>query len=70
MDGVTFRFLLDMATMEGLETRLMDVITAYLYGTLDCEIYMRIPERLKMAESQKSRHVYSIKLQRSLYGLK
>ena len=35
MDGVTFRFLIGMATMEGLETRLMDVVTAYLYGSLE-----------------------------------
>ena len=70
MDGVIFRFLLGMTTIEGLKTRLMDIVTAYLYGSLDSEIYMRIPEGLKMAESQKPRHIYSIKLQRSLFGLK
>ena len=53
VDGVTFRFLLGMATMKSLETHLMDIVTAYLYGSLDSEIYMRIPEGLKMAESQK-----------------
>ncbi|KAK4391574.1 Retrovirus-related Pol polyprotein from transposon TNT 1-94 [Sesamum angolense] len=36
------------------------------------DIYMRIPEGLKMPEALKSkpRHMYSIKLKRSLYGLK
>ncbi|KAM2212393.1 hypothetical protein ACFX1X_022752 [Malus domestica] len=31
--------------------RLMDVITAYLYGELDTEIYMKVPEGLKSPET-------------------
>lgn len=52
--------------------RLMDVVTAYLYGSLDSDIYMKIPEGFKMPEalSAKPKEMYSIKLQRSLYGLK
>ncbi|KAL0461117.1 UNVERIFIED_CONTAM: Retrovirus-related Pol polyprotein from transposon TNT 1-94 [Sesamum latifolium] len=52
--------------------QLMDVVTAYLYGSLDTDIYMRIPEGLKMPEALKSkpRQMYSIKLKRSLYGFK
>jgi hypothetical protein len=52
--------------------RLMDMVTAYLYGSLDNDIYMKIPEGYKMPKSynSKSRSIYSIKLQRSLYGLK
>ena len=41
----------------------MDVVTAYLYGPLDSEICMKVPEETK-------RNIYSVKLQRSLYGLK
>jgi hypothetical protein len=50
----------------------MDVIIAYLYGLLDNDIYMKIPEGYIMPEvyNSKSRSMYSIKLQRSLYGLK
>ena len=50
----------------------MDVVTAYLYGSLDSDIYMKIPEGFKMPESlsSKPKELYSIKLQRSLYGLK
>ena len=69
MDGVTFRFLMGMACMKKLETRLMDVVAAYLYGSLDSDIYMKIPEGLRI-EDTKPRHLYSVKLQRSLYGLK
>ena len=51
---------------------LMDVVTTYLYGSLDNEIYMKIPEGFAMPKScnSKSQEMYSIKLQRSFYGLK
>ena len=34
--------------------RLMDIVTAYLYGSLDSNIYMKIPEGFKMPESLSS----------------
>ena len=49
----------------------MDVVMAYLYGSLDTDIYIKIPEGLKISTSNEcSQGIYSIKLQRSLYGLK
>ena len=43
----------------------MDVITTYLYGSMDNDIYMKIPEGFKLPKenSTKSRNMYSIKLQ-------
>ena len=72
MDAITFRFLISLAVSEGLDMRLMDVITAYLYGSMDNDIYMKIPEGFELpdANNTKPRSMYSIKLQRSLYGLK
>jgi hypothetical protein len=35
MSGITFRYLISMATGLNLEMQLMDVVTAYLYGSLD-----------------------------------
>jgi hypothetical protein len=72
MDVITFRFLISLVIIENLDMRLMDVVTAYLYGSLDNDIYMKIPEGYRMPEvyNSKSRNMYSIKLQRSLYGLK
>nr|CAN71103.1 hypothetical protein VITISV_000038 [Vitis vinifera] len=57
---------------EGLDMRLMNVITTYLYGSMDNDIYMKIPEGFKLprSNSTKPRSIYSIKLQRSMYGLK
>jgi len=50
----------------------MDVVTTFLYGSLDKDIHMKIPEGFKMPEAfyDKPRSVYSIKLQKYLYGLK
>ena len=72
MDAITFRFLISLAVSEELDMRLIDVITAYLYGSIDSDIHMKIPEGFKLPEavSTKPRSMLSIKLQRSLYGLK
>ncbi|KAD3336588.1 hypothetical protein E3N88_32107 [Mikania micrantha] len=50
----------------------MDVVTTYLYGTLDTNIYMKLPEGFKLPKSFHfiSREHLSIKLNKSLYGLK
>ena len=65
-------FLISLAVQEGLDMRLMNVITVYLYGSMDNDMYMKIPEGFKLPEGNcsKPRSMYSIKLQRSLYGLK
>ena len=72
MDAITLRYLISFTIHERLEMHLMDVVTTYLYGSLDNEIYMKILEGFKMpnAYSSKPREMYSIRLQRSLYGLK
>ena len=47
VDAITFRYLISLAIQEKLEMRLMDVVTAYLYGSLENDIYMKIPEGFK-----------------------
>ena len=54
VDAITFRYLISLAVSEGLDMRLMDVLTAYLYGSLDSDIYMKIPEGFKMPEAYNS----------------
>ncbi|GKC23243.1 putative RNA-directed DNA polymerase [Tanacetum coccineum] len=72
MDVITFRYPIRLVVYENLDTRLIDVVIAYLYGSLDSDIYMKIPEGFKMPEalSAKPKDMYYVKLQRSLYGLK
>ena len=70
VDATTFRFLISLAVREGLNLRLMDVVTAYLYGPLDNEIYMKVSEGIELKSKEKSRDQQCIKLEKSLYGLK
>ncbi|WP_284343919.1 reverse transcriptase domain-containing protein, partial [Dyella mobilis] len=69
MDAITFRYLISLIVLERLDMHLMDVVTAYLYGNLDTDIYMKVPEGFQLPQG-KPRDMYSIKLQRALYGLK
>jgi hypothetical protein len=48
----------------------MDVVTAYLYGSLDSDIYMKVPDRISVPNANIGRNMYCIKLNKSLYGLK
>ena len=51
MDAITFRFLISLVAKENLDMRLRNFVTTYLYGSLDNDIYMKIPEGYKMHET-------------------
>ena len=72
MDATTFRYLIYLVVSEGVDMWLMDVVTLYLYRSIDTNVYMKIPEGFKLLEVMNSKpwSMYSIKLQRCLYGLK
>src|SRR5690606_7736635 len=69
VDATTFRFLISLAVKENLDLHLMDVVTAYLYGALDSEIYMKVPEGIELKDKKGSREQHCIRLNKSLYGL-
>jgi hypothetical protein len=46
MDVITYRYLIAFALIHKVMIHLMDIVTAYLYGTLDTEIYMLAPPEL------------------------
>ena len=50
----------------------MDVMSSYLYGPDDCDIYMKLPKGFNISETHNfgSWESYSIKLNKSLYELK
>lgn len=60
----SFRFLLALANQHNLLDHQMDVKTAFLNGKLNEEIYMEIPEGIKVTSDQ------VCKLNKALYGLK
>jgi hypothetical protein len=66
VNAITLRFLISLTITKNIQIRLMKVVTAYLYGSLDDDIYMRVSEAFK----SKPRKMYYIKLKRFLYVLK
>ena len=72
MDAITFWYLISLTVSEGLDMCFMDVLTSYLYRSINTDIDMKILEGFKLPEATnpKPRNMYSIKLQRSLYKLK
>jgi hypothetical protein len=43
MNAITFKFLISLVITENFDMHLMDVVIAYIYGSLDNDIYMKIP---------------------------
>ena len=43
MDSIMFKYLLSLVVDKKLETLLMDVVTAYLYGNMDIDMCMKVP---------------------------
>ena len=72
VDVTTFHYLISLAVHEGLDLHLMDVIISYLYGSLNNNIYIKLLKGLNLPEAYNSdsHEEYSIKLNKSLYGLK
>jgi hypothetical protein len=48
----------------------MDVVTAYLYVSLDSDIYMKVLDGIPISNMHANHNMYCIKLVKSLYGLK
>jgi transposase InsO family protein len=61
----SFRLLVAIAVFNGWSLRNLDIITAFLYGDLNEDVYMGIPEGMGLDPKR-----YILKLRRSLYGLK
>jgi hypothetical protein len=45
-------------------------VIAYLYGSLDSDIYMKVPNGIDVPNPKAKHNMYCVKLQKSLYGLK
>jgi hypothetical protein len=62
MNGITFQYLISL--------QLMDVVTSYLYESLDSDIYMRVPDGISVPNLHANRNIYCVKLIKFLYDLK
>ena len=52
MDVITFHYLVGLVVSEKLSMQLMDVVTAYLYGDLDADIYMKVPDGVTLPQDK------------------
>ena len=50
MDIITFRYLISLSVLKGLDMHLMDVVTAYLYSMLENDIYMKVPKGFQLPQ--------------------
>ena len=62
-----FRWLIHFTVQRSLHMRFMDVVTAYLYGDLDKDIYMKITQELCNSMQLGKIRNPSIKLCKSLW---
>jgi hypothetical protein len=46
----------------------MDVVTAYLYGWVDSEIYMKVPNGINIPNQKAHHNMYCVKLWEHLEG--
>jgi hypothetical protein len=70
MNGIFFWYLISPATQKCLSLQLMDVMTAYLYGSLDSDIYMKVHDWIYVPNANVGHNMYCVKLNKSLDGLK
>ena len=72
MDSNTFCYLLDMAVQYSLETQLLDIVIAYLYGPIYIVIHIRPPPDFLSEIPPKNTQgsYYGLKIQKTFYGLK
>jgi hypothetical protein len=65
MSGIIFRYLVSLAVQNRLSMQLMDVVTTYLYGSLDSKIYMNVPHGINISNSKANSNIFCVKLQKS-----
>ena len=70
LDATTLQYLIILVAQQGLHLHLMDDVTAYLYGSLKKDIYMKITKGFNLPNKENSKEGNSIKLNKPFYWLK
>ena len=72
VDSGTFHYLLGTMVQFSLKIHLLDVVTAYLHGPLDAELYIKPPPDFlfKPIPPESPRSFPGLRIQKALYGLK
>ena len=70
INETTFRIILILMMKENLKAEIVDIETAFLYGNLEEEIFMKQPQGLKYMENESDTdNEYVLVLKQSIYGL-
>jgi hypothetical protein len=70
MSGITYQYLIPLTIQNHLSLSLMNVVTAYLYGSLGSNIYIKFSDGIPILNVHTNHNMYRVKLVKSLYGLK
>lgn len=70
MDFTTYRLLIAFSKFMKFDMDSLDIVTAYLYGELDREIYINIPEGYNIDPQHAHLRSPCLKITKALYGLK
>ncbi|KAL7464788.1 hypothetical protein ACHAXS_005121 [Conticribra weissflogii] len=71
INWISVRFLLILAQIFQLDTRAIDFVLAFPQAKLDVPVYMYVPAGMQLQGIQgDTHHMYILKLEKSLYGLK
>ena len=72
VDSGTFRYLLGIVVQFSLKIQLLDVVTVYLHGPLDAELYIKPPPDFmpNPIPPESPRSFLGFRIQKALYGLK
>jgi len=65
MQKSSLRFLVSFAAMNDLEAHGMDIVTAFLYGIMDDEVYMEVPPHYPVPKGNEG---LVLRLKKGLYG--
>ena len=69
VSDTTFRYVMVLALMNNYEMELVDIETAFLYGILEEEIFMKIPEGLDVYKGCDFDENRCLVLDKTIYGL-
>lgn len=71
VDSINFLYLISLITHEEFYLNMMDIVTTYLYDSLDSDIYIKLSKEFNISKIHNfgSRESYFIKLNKSLHEL-
>jgi hypothetical protein len=58
MSGITFRYRVSLAVQNHLFMQLMDVVTTYLYESLDSKIYMNVLDGISISNPKANSNMF------------